>query len=49
MGKADVDGDAAALFFFQTVGVNAGQRLDQRGLSVIDMPSGADDDGFHSR
>ena len=49
MGKADVDGDAAALLFFQAVGVNAGQRLYQRGLAMVDVSGGADDDGLHSR
>lgn len=39
MGKADVDGDAAALFFFQAVGVDAGEGFDQRGLAVIDGPA----------
>ena len=47
VGEADVDGDAAALFFLQAVGVDAGQRLDQRGFAVVDVPGGADDDGFH--
>ena len=45
--EADVDGDAAALFFFEPVGIDAGQGFDQRGLAVIDVPGGADDDGFH--
>ena len=48
MRESDVDGDAAAFFFFQTIGVNASQRLDQRGLSVVDMPGSANDDRFHS-
>ena len=48
MREADVDGDAAALFFFQAVGIDAGEGLDQRGLPVIDVPGGADDDGLHS-
>lgn len=47
MGKADVDGDAAALFFFQAVGVDAGEGFDQRGLAVIDGPGGTGGDGFH--
>ena len=47
MGKAEIDGDAAALFFFQTVGINAGQGFDQRGLAVVDVAGGADDDAFH--
>ena len=44
MREAEVDGDAAALFFFQTVGVDAGEGADQRGLAVIDVSGGADDD-----
>ena len=47
IGKADVDGDAAPLFFLKPVGVNAGERLDQRGLAVVDVAGGADDDGLH--
>ena len=48
MRKADINGDAAALFFLQAVGIDAGKSLDQRGLPMIDVPGGADDDGFHS-
>jgi len=47
MCEADVDGDAAALLFFQAVGIDAGEGLDQRGFAVIDVARGADDDGFH--
>jgi hypothetical protein len=47
MREAQIDGDAAALLFFQAVGINAGQGFDQRGLAVIDVAGGADDDGFH--
>ncbi len=47
VGEAQVDGDAAALLFLQAVGVDAGQRLDQRGLAVIDVAGGADDDVLH--
>ena len=47
MGEAEVDGDAAALLFFQAVGVDAGQRFDQRGLAVVDVAGGADDDVLH--
>jgi hypothetical protein len=42
--EADVDGDPAAFFFLQAVGIDAGQRADQSGLAVIDVPGGADDD-----
>ncbi len=44
MGKTEVDGDAAALFFFQAVGVNSSQRLDQSGFAVVDVPRRAYDD-----
>ena len=47
--KAQVDGDAAALLFRQAVGVDAGQRLHQRGFAVVDVPGGPDDDGLHRR
>ena len=44
MGETNVDGDAAALLFFQAVGVDAGQSLDQRGLAMVDVAGGAYDD-----
>src|SRR5262249_28299583 len=43
-GKAEVDGDATRLLFRQAVRVDAGQRLDERGLAVVDVAGGADDD-----
>ena len=43
VGKTDVDGNAARLFFRQAVGVDAGERLDQRGLAVVDVAGGGDD------
>ena len=45
--EAEIDRDAARLFFLQPVGIGAGQRLDQRGLAVIDVAGGADDDRLH--
>ena len=48
MGKAHVNGDAAPLLFRQAIGVDAGKGLYQRGLAVVDVPGGADDDGLHS-
>ena len=42
--KTQLDRDAAALFFCQPVGVGAGQRPNQRGFSVVDMPCCAKDD-----
>ena len=49
MGEPYIDGDAAPLFFFEAVGVNAGQSFHQRRLSVIDVSSSADNDGLHLR
>ena len=40
IGKSQVDGDASGLFLCQAVGIRAGQRLDQSGLAVVDMPRG---------
>ena len=45
VGEAEVDGDAAGLLLLQPVGVDAGQRPDQRGLAVVDVAGGADDHG----
>ncbi len=47
--EPQIDGDPAALFLFQSVGMGAGQRLDERGLPVVDVSGGTDDDvfGFH--
>ena len=42
--EAEVDRDAARLLLGQAVGVDAGQRLHERGLAVVDVPGGADDD-----
>ena len=36
-GKAQVNGDAAALFLLQPIGIGSGQRLDKTRLAVIDM------------
>jgi hypothetical protein len=49
VGVAQLDGDAAALFFRQAVGVHAGERAHQRGLAVVDVARGADDHGARSR
>jgi len=43
-GEADVDGDAAGLLLRQAVAVDAGEGLDQRGLAVIDVSRGAQDE-----
>jgi hypothetical protein len=44
MGEADVDRDAAGALLLPAIAVDAGERLDQRGLAVIDVARGADDD-----
>src|SRR5260370_5061218 len=48
MSKAQIDGDPAPRFFFQTVSVDPSQSFHQRGLAVIDVSGRADDDGFHA-
>src|SRR5262249_36714441 len=45
--EAKINGDAAPLLFFQAVGIDAGQGFHQRGLAVVNVAGGADDDGFH--
>jgi hypothetical protein len=45
VGEAQVDGDAAFLLFLQSVGIDAGQRLHQRGLAVVDVSCGSYDHG----
>src|SRR5579862_3096060 len=47
MCKTNVDSDAAALLFFQAIGIDASQHLYQRGFSVIDVPGGANNDRLH--
>ena len=44
VGEAQVDRDAALLLLLQAVGVLTGERADERGLAVIDVTRGADDD-----
>ena len=45
--ETQFDRDAALLFFFQSVRVDAGQSLDQTGLAVIDVSGRADDNVSH--
>ena len=45
--EANVDGDAAPLFFFESVSVDPSQGADEGRLAMIDVSSGADDDGLH--
>ena len=43
VSEAEIDGDSAPLLLFQTVGIDAGQGLDQGGLAMVDVSCGADD------
>ena len=45
--EAEVDRHPALLLLVQAVGVDAGERLDQRRLAVVDVPGGAQYDLFH--
>ena len=44
MGEAQLDGDAARLFLLEPIGIDAGQRLDEGALAVVDVAGGADDE-----
>src|SRR5262249_36006127 len=45
IGKAEINRDAACLFFLEPIGIDAGEGAHQRGLAVINVPSGPDDHG----
>ena len=47
--KAKIDGDAAPLFFGQSIRIFSCQGLNERALSVIDVTGSADDDGSGCR
>ncbi len=47
VGEAEFDGDTPGLLLLQPVGVDAGEGLDQRGLAVVDVAGGAEDEVFH--
>jgi hypothetical protein len=47
MRETEVEGDAASLFLFEAIAVDAGEGADQRRLAVIDVPRGADEDRLH--
>ena len=42
MRKPELDGDAACFLFLETIGIDAGQRPDQRAFPVIDVAGCAD-------
>jgi hypothetical protein len=45
--EAKVNGDAAPFLFLKPVGVDASQRLYQRGFAMVDMTGRSYDDRFH--
>ena len=47
--EAEIDGDAAAFFLGEAIGMRAGERFDEGGFAVVDVPGGANDDVFHRR
>ena len=47
--ETQIDRDAAAFFFFQTVGICAGQCLHEGRLAVINMSGSPDNDVFQGR
>ena len=49
VGKADVDGDPAALFLLQAIGVDPRQGFQEGGLAVIDVTGGSDQKVSHPR
>jgi hypothetical protein len=46
--KAQLDGDAAGLLFLQAIGIDPGQRADERALAVIDVAGGSDHEAVHA-
>ena len=47
IGEAEVDGDTAALFFWQAVRIRARERAYKRTLSVVNMAGRPDDERRH--
>jgi hypothetical protein len=43
--KAEIDRDPACALLFESIGLDTGERFDQRRLTVIDVPGSANDDG----
>src|SRR5712664_2258884 len=50
-GESEIDRDAAPFLFFPAIGVDPGERLDERRLAVVDMSRRADYEpaGIHAR
>ena len=49
VSKTQIDGQPARLFFLESISVDAGKRLYDRSLSVIDMPGERNDQVSESR
>src|SRR5690606_38021981 len=49
VGEAEIDGDAAAPLLGKAVGVDAGERSNERGLAVVDVTGRAEDEVGHQR
>ena len=47
-GEAEFDRDAARFFFRQSIGIDPGQRLDERALAMIDMAGGGENEAAFS-
>ena len=48
ISESDVDRNPAFLLFLESIRIDAGKGLDQRGLSMIHVAGRAYDDSFHS-
>ena len=48
MGEPQVDRDAALLLFLPSIAIDAGKRLDQAGLAVVDVAGCADNHAPHT-
>ena len=44
--EAELDGDLSRFFFGQAIGINSGERFDQRALAVIDVTGRRDDEMY---
>jgi hypothetical protein len=49
VGEADIDRNSALLLLQETVRIDPGQSLDERGFAVVDMACGADNKMGHLR
>src|SRR6185295_18696827 len=49
VGEAEIDRDAARLLLRPAVAIDAGERPDERGLAVVDVPGGPHHEAAHQR